>query len=587
MIMCQRNHTHHCISLNGSIQCMFCRAGTLDNSLPVEMEMDLKVHCPMDGQVDAHMEVGEGSNFNAKVLTENFLQLMIREQVVWESLASSLLKYVEVGSYEIVKDQLHNLNFPTMVWMGYEVGRANLQDHVNLTKELKKSMLGLRAMLPAAKLKMRAGNLEVWSMKIDKEAIHVATRLCYHIYIIWHLLVIAICRDDDLKDEQKLIFHEILLLHNEHNMLTSEAETTAVGFDNPDVEELMKSRSLIDNKFLQLVMNELAKRHQDKMLYDLWQMMQGVTVNNSIHVKDKAVDNANESTLWPCSAESHFGRWVIKMEKPVLLMDIEGSYQHTNKKRIQNLQRLDYIQYLLPEVVRLKAQLEVKVNIQPNFIDLTVSIIQVLAWVRNMVRKEKQTGHFPSRVYLSVVPVDAGLTGVTMTGSSQNTSVKVGVTEKVQCGVNANIKAAPSAGLNFRAGKTIASEVERKPWQVEQLSEDGDRGSSFTWDLLNLHGTNFARLNPINAEVKRSIWQFGKGIPENPLQELPFASDGSVNFTGEQFSNVMAWRYPKDLENTTLVFNIVGCVHTTCTRAPFWETRMMPFKCQLEQKLEA
>jgi hypothetical protein len=174
-----------------------------------------------------------------------------------------------------------------------------------------------------------------------------------------------------------------------------------------------------------------------------------------------------------------------------------------------------------------------------------------------------------------------------MTGSSQNTSVKVGVTEKVQCGVNANIKAAPSAGLNFRAGKTIASEVERKPWQVEQLSEDGDRGSSFTWDLLNLHGTNFARLNPINAEVKRSIWQFGKGIPENPLQELPFASDGSVNFTGEQFSNVMAWRYPKDLENTTLVFNIVGCVHTTCTRAPFWETRMMPFKCQLEQKLEA
>jgi hypothetical protein len=28
-------------------------------------------------------------------------------------------------------------------------------------------------------------------------------------------------------------------------------------------------------------------------------------------------------------------------------------------------------------------------------------------------------------------------------------------------------------------------------------------------------------------------------------------------------------------------------VHTTCTQAPFWETRMMPFKGQLEQKLEA
>jgi hypothetical protein len=276
------------------------------------------------------------------------------------------------------------------------------------------------------------------------------------------------------------------------------------------------------------------------------------------------------------------------MEKPVLLMDIEGSYQPTNEKWIQNRQRLDCIQDLLPQVVRLKAQLEVKVDIQPNFIDLTVSISQVLACIRNnMVRKEKQTGHFPSRVYLSVVPVNAGLTGVTMTGSSRNISVKVGVTEKVQGGVNANIKAAPSAGFNFRASKTTASEIEGKPWQLEQLSEDDDTGSSLTWDLLRLHGTKFDRLNPMNAEVKSLKWQFGKRIPENPLQELPFASDGSVNFTAEQFSNVMAWRYPRDLQDSTLVFNIVGSVHTTCTQDPFWETRKMPFKCQLEQKLEA
>ncbi|CAM6043723.1 unnamed protein product [Sphagnum compactum] len=556
------------------------RAGTVDDISPEGTEMDLEVQHTMDCQVDAHMEVGEGSNFNAEILTENIFQMLIREQTGREVLAFSLLKNMETGSYETVKEQLQKLKFPIMVWMGYEVGRANLHNRVNLTKDLKKSILGLRALLPAAKLKMPAGNLEVWNMNIDKEAIHIATRLCYHIYIIWHLLVITICRGDDLKDQQqKLIFHEFLLLRNQHKFL-SEAENTAVGFDNPDVQKLMMSRSLIDNKFLQLVMNELAKRHEDKMSYDLWQMMQEVTVNNSIHVKDKAVDNANESTMWPCSAKSHFGRWVIEMEKPVLLMDIEGSYQDTNEKWIQNLQRLDYIQELLPEVVRLKAQLEVKVDIQPNFIDLMVNISQVLACVR---KKEKQTGHFPSRVYLSVVPVNAGLTGVTMTGSSRNISVKVGVTEKVQVGVNANIKAAPSAGLNFRASKTTASEVEGKPWQLEQLSEDGDRGSSLTWDLLKLHGTKFDRLNPI----KSSRWQLGKRIPENPLQELPFASDGSVNFTASQFSNVMAWRYPRDLENTTLVFNIVGCVHTTCTQAPFWETRMMPFKGQLEQKLEA
>ncbi|CAN5966707.1 unnamed protein product [Sphagnum jensenii] len=342
------------------------RAGTVYDISPQGTEKGLEVQYTMDHQVDAQMEVGEESNFNAtEILTENTLKELFLVPAVREALALCHLRCVETGSYQIVKDKLHKLNFSTTALMGYVVGIANLQDHVNLTKDLKMSILGLRVLLPAARLKMPAGNL---------------------------------------------------------------------------------------------------------------QMMQEVTVNNSIHVKDKAVDNANESTLWPCSAESHCGRWVIKMEKPVLLMDIEGSHQHTNKKRIQNLQRLDYIQSLLPEVVRLKAQLEVKVDIQPEFINLTVSIIQVLVCVRsNMVRKEKQTGHFPTRAYLSVVPVDAGLTGVTMTGSSRNTSVKVGVTEKVQAGLNANIKAAPSAGFNIRASKTTASEVEGKPWQLEQLSKDGDK----------------------------------------------------------------------------------------------------------------
>ncbi|CAM6014006.1 unnamed protein product [Sphagnum balticum] len=526
----------------------------------------------MDDHGDAHMEVREGSNSNTKILIDND-QRLISVPAMRESLALILLKCVETGSYQMVKEEFKNLNFPKMVWMGHLVAEANLHNNVNLTKELKKSMLQLKAMLPAAKLKIQAGNLEVRSMKIGKEAIHVATRLCYHIYIIWHLLVIAICRDDDLKDEQRLIFHEILLLHNEHNMLTSEAETTAVGYDNPDVKQLMESRSLIDNKFLQLVMNELAKRHQDKMLYDLGQMMR-VTVNN------KAVDNANESTLWPCSAESHFGRWVIKMAKALLHMDIEGSYQHTNEKR------LDYIQCSLHEVVSFTAKLESKVIIQHGYIDLMVSISQVHVCIHNNVVSEgKRTGHFPSQVYLSVVPVNDGLTGVTTRGSSRNTSMKVGVTENVQGGANVNSR--PSAGFNFSASKTIASEVEVKPWQLHQLIEDNGRGSSLTWELESLDGNKFNRRNPLNGQVKRSIWQFGNRTPTNPAQELPFASDGSVNFTAEEFSNVMEWRYPIELENKDVLFNIVGRVSTTCTQAPFWETRIMPFECQLKQNLKA
>jgi hypothetical protein len=73
----------------------------------------------------------------------------------------------------------------------------------------------------------------------------------------------------------------------------------------------------------------------------------------------------------------------------------------------------------------------------------------------------------------------------------------------------------------------------------------------------------------------------------NPLLVLPFGSNGGVQFTASEYSDTLAWRYPKDLENTTLMFNIMGRVHTTyITQDTFWETRMMPFECKVEQKLE-
>jgi hypothetical protein len=115
-----------------------CFVGLVDDISPEGTEMDLEVQHPMDGQVDAHLE-GEGSNFNAEILTENILEIL-KEQPVREALASSLLKHVETGSYEIVKKQFQKLNYPIMVWMGYEVGKAKLHDRVNLTNDLKKSI---------------------------------------------------------------------------------------------------------------------------------------------------------------------------------------------------------------------------------------------------------------------------------------------------------------------------------------------------------------------------------------------------------------------------------------------------------------
>lgn len=122
---------------------------------------------------------------------------------------------------------------------------------------------------------------------------------------------------------------------------------------------------------------------------------------------------------------------------------------------------------------------------------------------------------------------------------------------------------------------------------MEQLPIYNERGGSFTWILSNLHGASFDRLDPMLYEEKKSIWQFGKRIPVNPLMVLPFGTNGGVNFTGTEFTDTLSWRFAKDLENTMVMFNIEGQVSTTyITQDTFWETRVVPFETKLEQKLE-
>lgn len=122
---------------------------------------------------------------------------------------------------------------------------------------------------------------------------------------------------------------------------------------------------------------------------------------------------------------------------------------------------------------------------------------------------------------------------------------------------------------------------------MEQLPASGDRGGKFNWNLSNLQGQSFDRWNPMLLETKKSIWQFGKRAPINPLLVLPFGTNGGVNFSGTEFDDTLSWRFPKELENTDALFNIEGVVHTTyITQDAFWETRMVPFELQVQQKLE-
>jgi hypothetical protein len=546
----------------------------------------LKIQAPEDGHVVGHalVKAVEGSNlYVVKILRKGLAELTMSELMA-RFLAFSLLKAMETGSLEIVQELMKPLNISTMALMGYELVKSKDDGYpfvkVNLTKDWQKLILGFKSLLPAAELKLQAEKLELRGTRTDQEAIHTATRLCYHIYFIWRLLIIA------GGSAHVSIVRELLLRRDEHIVRANDAKSTAVGFENPRVQELMRVRAQIDDDFMKLAMKVLAKQGRDKILYILWCSSKKGKVNSSLPGKKNAVSDSVES-LWHCEARSHFGLWEILMDVPVLLMDMEGSYQDDSEKLRQSLRRYSYVQPLIPQVAKLNVQFRMSVDIQPNFIELMVGINHVRVTVDNSVWEEKRTGHFPSRVYLSIVPVNAGLTSVTMTGSSQNTSVKVGVSEQVRVGVRANIKAAPAGGLSLTAGKATMSKIEGKPWQMEQLPEEGDRGGSFTWTLANLRGSGFDRLNPMIGEAKRSIWQFGKRVPLNPLLVLPFGSNGGVQFTASEYSDTLAWRYPKDLENTTLMFNIVGRVHTTyITQDTFWETRMMPFECKVEQKLE-
>jgi hypothetical protein len=96
-----------------------------------------------------------------------------------------------------------------------------------LSQDLKNLVSEIIKFLPSARLgkKKQDGDVEVFSLCNDtvQEAVHVATRLSYHIFIIWNLVIIASHRADDAEGEKKLIFIELLLHHREHNELVSNA----------------------------------------------------------------------------------------------------------------------------------------------------------------------------------------------------------------------------------------------------------------------------------------------------------------------------------------------------------------------------
>lgn len=174
-----------------------------------------------------------------------------------------------------------------------------------------------------------------------------------------------------------------------------------------------------------------------------------------------------------------------EMQVPTLLTAIEASYQ--DEKHV-HVRRYKYVKPLLPQETTINIQLQLTIEIAPNYIELVVGINHVRVHVANASWDERRMGHFPARIELSVTPTSERAGTVSMTGSSTNTSYKVGVSEQVRVGLHTTLKAAASAGLTFTAGTSSASKVEAKPWNLEQLPVHTDRGGKFVWTLTNLRG---------------------------------------------------------------------------------------------------
>ena len=225
-----------------------------------------------------------------------------------------------------------------------------------------------------------------------------------------------------------------------------------------------------------------------------------------------------------------------------------------------------------------------------KLVQVTVGIKHVRFKVENSRWDVASMGHFPSLVSLSVTPMTTEGTGVTMTNSSSNIVVKIGKMERLQLGTGVGDGA--SQGLTGRMGISsaigVTSTMKNKPWRFEQLPLKDERGGSFVWTLQAMKGAMFDRSNPIRMQADRtSLWRFAKRIPVNPLDELPFTSEGGVIFTNAEFDDTMIWRFPKHMDGSKLRWSIEGEIHCTYTSNRYFETRMASFCGDIEEKLVA
>lgn len=488
----------------------------------------------------------------------------------------AMLTAVDCGHYETVKELLRTTNLSMLALMGYELSKGKNGGysyvHARLTNSWIKNLAKVKSLLPSATHAMDSERLELRAAESEEDIVHGAVRACYQTYCLWRYLIIAVCNGHGA------VILELLSKRDECNARPIESKRALMTEDQTKFAQLQMVSDQVGEKLIHIAMKIAGKLGRDIILFALYNAMR----------KSPALshESKDEGKFWRCTSRSHFGVWEVFMEVPVLLMELETSYQNAKGSK-QLMRPYQYIKPIIPQMMNLNIQMKILVDIQPNYIEMTVGINHLRATVENQMWEEKKTGHFPTFISLAITPVTPTMTSVSMTASSSNMAMKVGVAETVRVSAQARLKAAPTATVGIQFSKGTTSKIDGKPWRMEQLPASGDQGGRFNWHLSSWHGQAFDRWNPMLQETKKSIWQFGKRMPINPLAVLPLGTNGGVHFTGAEYDDTLSWRFPKELENTNAVFNVEGVVHTTfITQDTFWETRMVPFELQVDQKLE-
>ncbi|KAG0580915.1 hypothetical protein KC19_4G210300 [Ceratodon purpureus] len=500
--------------------------------------------------------------------------------------ACALLKAAEAGHEDIVEELLTPLFSASTAMMGYMVatrwkdkdksGYPFVEPPGNTPSgDWTKKLNNTKAMLPPGGPSFQSGGWDMVGSPGLHENLHEIVRASYSTYLLWRVSVVAAsqCHAD--------VFRILLNRRTADNKVLAESLTHmegsrgAKGGLSSEVKKLVTDRAKMDTLMYQLVEEYSTKNYHDAMLYTLWG-----------HIERGGRDGPGGPGAGKprCVAQAQNGLWEMQLEVPLLMMPVEHALQDEEPFR-----RYKQLTLLYTQRAKVNIQLISTVEALPNFIQVTVGVKHVRFKAENSRWDESCIGHFPSLVTLSVMPQTKEGTSVTMTNSSSNIVNKIGRSENLSVGTGAGDGATRglAGGLRVSAGVTSTSTMKSTPWRFEQLPMTDDRGGSFVWTLQSMKGIPFQRSNPHRMAETNSRWNWARRTPGNPLDELPFTSEGGIIFTGSEFADTMMWRFPKSMEGKRLRWSIEGQIHSTFTTSRYFETRMASFQGDIEERLTA